>query len=140
MNQGKDFTLSSGAKLHVNMAPFRLGAALKNAIAKELRGIDMGGVELDSNVFASPALMDKALGIIGSKDVEDCIIALYSWATYDGVKLSEELLDDVKIGENIRGDYFEIALKLAEVNCGPFFRSALSAWKGRAGKSAASQP
>lgn len=142
----KKFTLKSGKELVVTLSDFETADELKNAIFRELRGLKLDksimGEEIGELDLAglmkgagNPALLslliDKALQLGSSKDVKAALFACFDKATYAGARLSAELFDDPSLGESLRGDYFEVCVKVTEVNVGPFFAQTFSALKAR---------
>jgi hypothetical protein len=102
-----DFTLKSGAKLHITSAPFEDAIALVEVLKKSVAGLDPS-LQIDSGVFASP-------------EVRKALYPCFRLALYDTSIVAPSLFDDPKLGERARGDYFEICSRLIEVNCNPFF-------------------
>lgn len=102
-----DFILKSGAKLHVTTAPFEPAVSLVEVVKKAAAGmssdLDVGNVALSS------------------PEVRKALYEVFPWATYEGFKLYPGLFNEPKIGDQARGDYFEICARLIEVNTRPFF-------------------
>ena len=102
-----DFILKSGAKLHITTANFEEAVALVEAVKQVTLGVDPS-LDIDSVVLSNPI-------------VRKTLYACFPWVLYDIHKLSPQLFDDPRIGEQARGDYFEICSKIVDVNCRPFF-------------------
>lgn len=130
------FTLGSGAELEVTVASYQDANALKNAILEAVRGtkglddvlgqVTAGGV---ANADLGP-IMDAILGTATSEKVERCLFKCFERCLYNKVKLNLDLFDDRKMGMQVRRDYYEIALKVIQVNCSVFMQGALSLYKG----------
>lgn len=101
-----DFILKSGAKLTVSIAPFAVGNELRKAFRR-----------------ASRTNGD----LLSDDDMEKLFFLCAEKAIYAGAKVNKALFDDVKLGEQARGDYDEIFGKVLEVNLAPFFPPASSA-------------
>lgn len=102
-----DFTLRSGAKLHIDTAPFAQAVNLLEVVRKVASGMDKS--------------LDVGDAALMSPEVRLAIYEVFPWATYDNLKLYPRIFDEVELGEKVRGDYFEICSKLIEVNVQPFF-------------------
>jgi hypothetical protein len=105
--ENADYTLNSGAKLHLSSAPWELVVPLWSAV----KTVTIGKTD-------NPEVGHL---ILASADVTKCLKELYPWATYDSVKLYPGLFDETKNGEQARGDYLEICEKLIEFHLRPFF-------------------
>ena len=123
MNQ--DFTLGSGAVLHVSVPPFREAFTLLKAVTKATAG--MAGTE------------DAGKAVLASPEAEDAIRRVFSRCTYESVKLTEELLDDPAYTARLRRDYLEICAKIIEVTCAPFLGQTSSASNGSVPAATANQ-
>lgn len=140
-----DFTLGSGAKLTVSIAPFQDSLDLNKAILESIKGLNLSGEFLKSNLKSFNLseidlsdfkdlineLINKILSISTSEKVEKCIFKCAERATYENVRVTKDLFDDVKLGQKARADYYEICLKIIEVNCSPFFAKTFSGLKQR---------
>lgn len=112
-----EFVLKSGATLVISMSPFEIGNELRKCVARCLRN-------------ESDALSESALQkLISDNDVERQVFLCAQKAIYAGAKVNKDLFDDIKLGEQARGDYFEMFAKILEVNLNPFFQMASSALK-----------
>lgn len=102
-----DFTLKSGAKLHVSTGQwdrtFTLWAAVKMVTLGQRENPEVGHI------------------ILASPDVQKALRELFSVATYDSVVIQPALFDDPKTGNRARGDYLEICEDLLEFHLRPFF-------------------
>lgn len=107
-----DFILRSGAKLHITTAPFERAVVLVEAVAEAARG-------------KSPDL-DTGNAVLLTAKVRQALYPVFELATYENVRIVPSLFDDLKLGEQARGDYFEICSKVIEVNSGPFFLTTSS--------------
>lgn len=105
--QNADFTLRSGAILHLSTAPWEEIVNLWQAVRLITLG-ETDGAAADAKLMAS-------------KDVAAATKQLYPWALYNNVKMYPGLFDEEKIGEQARIDYLEIHGKIIEFQMRPFF-------------------
>ena len=105
--QQEDFILKSGAKLHMSMGPWEHVVALWSAVKMVSIG-KKENPEVGSIILASP-------------EVQKAVRDLFSWATYDSIKIYPGLFDEAKLGDKARMDYLEICERLIEFNLRPFF-------------------
>lgn len=110
-----DFTLASGAKIHITPAQFQQAIALSKARMRCLKGLGENMTQFES-----------ALAITTSDELEEAFFECAKSSTYNDVRISRSLFDDPKIGEQARIDYMEILKRIIEVNCEPFFPLAAS--------------
>lgn len=146
MGEETTFKLPSGAALYVGVAPWEDIKALHDAVIEELRGKGLG--TLDFSVLKAAYenrdpnglnhLMDKLMGVIASKQIENAIFKCGEKALYrpDGteassVQVSRALFNDPKIMDKVRGDYYAIAMKIGMVNLRPFIKALFSLLKAR---------
>lgn len=136
----KDFTLASGAVVHVTTASFDDCNALTKAISRCAKGLPIGDVMgMDLSV-----LKDYLVAAVASDDVERALFKCMERATYamngsGPVRINKALFDDPQLGDAARQDYFEICAKVIEVDVAPFFVKAFSALKARMTSVASSQ-
>ncbi len=125
------FTLSTGAKLEVTESSFAEAYALEKALISSVKETNLSGLQVKKDVFDMDVdvLLKSVLVMATSPEVERCLFKCFERATYDGVKISRGLFDDPKIGLQIREDFHEICLKVAEVNCLPFLKRIFSVLK-----------
>lgn len=131
-----DITLPSGAKLKITVAPFGDAHALLKAILKAVKGLNLSpeslGVDmsLEGLRTAPPSflsqIIEKVLSIATSDEVEQALFKCCERSVYQGVRVTREIFDDPKIGTQAREDYYQIAFKVIEANCKPFFKGAFS--------------
>jgi hypothetical protein len=125
--EGKmEFTLASGAKLSVTEAPYRDTMSLQRSLLSAVKGFPIGDDIMNMDLSV---LKDAILSVATSNDVEVALFRCGARATYDDVKVTESLFDDPKMGLRAREDFYEIAWKIIEVNCGPFFKQPFSRLK-----------
>lgn len=132
------FVLPSGAELAVTVGTFAEASALLKAILRSLKGMNLTAEALNveiSSLKDNPALIseifNKVLAVIVSDDVEAALFTCFGRCTYTPVggvmnRVSRELLDDPKLSEGAREDYYTMCMKVAEVNCKPFFKKTFS--------------
>lgn len=130
-----EITLTSGSKLNITVAPFAQAHALLKAILKAVKGMsvsnDVLGADMSlEGIRNSPALftqiVEKVLAIAVSPEVEDRLFECFARATWNGERITRELFDDPKLGDQAREDYYTICLKVIEANCKPFFKQTFS--------------
>lgn len=105
--ENEDFTLRSGAILHLSTGAWSLVVPLWSAVKRVID--DTKGKE------------DPGSYLLTSEDVQKHLINLYKWATYDSVVIYVGLFDDPKIGDKIRVDQLEIWEKMLDFHLRPFF-------------------
>lgn len=122
-----DVDLPSGAKLKITVAPFPKALALNKALIRCAKGLPMQAdfLQMDMGVLKD-ALVEAAT----SNEVEDILFQCLERTTYNGVRVTRDLFDDLKIGEAIRKDYYPMAWEVIRANCGPFFEQTSSWLKG----------
>lgn len=121
-----DFKLASGAKLSVTEAPFVDAMALQKALLASVRGVPLAQDIMKMDVSV---LKDAVISAAISPEVESAVFRCADRATYDNIRVSEDLLNDPKIGTRAREDFYEIAWNIIVVNCGPFFKRTFSRLK-----------
>lgn len=126
----QDYVLSSGARLHVTVAPFADANALVKALAKCAKGIPLGSNPMSADVGL---LKDVLIEAVASPEVDMALKACMGRASYNDMRIVPGLFDDPKAGDQIRQDYYEICWKVIEANCAPFFAKAFSVLKARLG-------
>ena len=134
-----DCILPSGAKLHITVSTFVDSHALVKAIMKSVKGLNLpqnlNDTEMSiAGAMGNPQLMativDKILSVAVSDEVEVALFKCMERATYEEVKITRSIFDDLKLGEQAREDYFSICSKVIEANCKPFFKKTFSALSG----------
>jgi len=122
----QEFTLPSGAKFHVSVVPFQDAKALTKALMKSAAGIPLAQNPLEMDVGV---LKDALISAATSDEVETAIFRCLERCTYESVRVTTDLFDDPKLGDQARKDYFTMCAKVVEVNCSPFFDQTLSTLK-----------
>lgn len=131
----QEFSLPSGAKLNVTVAPFADASALLKAILRSVKGMALSTetLQMELGELRNPAvfsqILDKILSVAVSDEVEEKLFRCFERSVYDGVKVTKALFDDINLGERAREDYYTICMKVIEVNCSPFFKTAFSGLK-----------
>ena len=129
-DNSKEVTLPSGAMLLMNMASITAAFALNDVVLKTL--VNSGRTNVD------PAKLDSetVIVLVSSAEVREAVFkcaekAVYKATGTDGAarKVDLSLFDDVGIGNQARGDYFEIAAALISFNMVPFYQARISASK-----------
>lgn len=121
-----EFTLPSGAKLLVTLARFRDANELNKALIACLKGV---ALPKDPSDFNNSVIKEALVKAMTSSEVEASMFLCLGQCTYNEIRVTHDLFDDPKFGEKARTDYYPMCLKVAEVNCQPFFVWMLSAWK-----------
>lgn len=155
---GREFSLSSGAVLLVSMAPFQDAKRLHNEVLRALRGTGAGELDLTAlkDAFsggkfkdggdAVNMVVDRVMTLAASEEVQAAVFKCAERAVYkaDGtdqssLKVTPALFDHGQFGERARGDFYQISMKVLEVNLGPFLAAIFSSFGARAGKAVAVQ-
>lgn len=120
-------TLPSGRSLAVEIAPFTPANKLKKAIAADLVGVDLSGMQLgklDLNLDVSKldgaslnAFKNVLCILLASDRVEACVFECAVRSTIDGQKITRESFDPAEA----RGDYLFVAWEVIKANAGAFF-------------------
>lgn len=134
-----EFTMPSGAVLAITIAPFEDVIALQSSIGKAIGDVILtpGATDAEMSlegVFSNPAMLSVAVNKIKaiaiSPDVRVALFKCFERVTYGGLRLGKDTFDDPERGEAAREDYYNICLKVIEVNCKPFFVKTFSGLKG----------
>ncbi len=98
------------------------------ALLQTAKGVPLGADPMQMDLTI---LKDVFIDAASSDTVERCLFKCMERVSYQDVKVTPALFDDVKLGEQSRGDLLEIYWKVIEVNCAPFFVKAFSVLKAR---------
>lgn len=131
-----DFTLSSGAPLHISSASFDDCGALIRALAKCAKGLQVGDDVLATDLSV---MKDYIVEALASAEFERALFKCMERASYRNQRVTKALFDDPTVGDQAREDYYEMAIKVVEVNAKPFFVKAFSVLKERLANVPASQ-
>lgn len=123
-----EMQLQSGAKFAGHAARYLHSSQLKNAILRCSKGAPLGVDFFKQDIRV---LLEMVVEMASSEEVEKALFVCFASTTYENVKVTQELMDDPKLGENIRKDFYAMALKVIEVNCKSFFEQAFSWFKAR---------
>lgn len=115
----KEFTAPSGAKIVINLAPWKEAKLLKAAAQKAAAA--KSSINLEAGADAS-SLISAILLIDSSPEVDAALWPCLARCTRNGEKIVESAFDD---GE-ARKDYYNIVISCMEENFGPLAESALS--------------
>jgi len=168
MENGQEFDLPSGAKLHVSPSSFAQAKALQDALLAELRGKGLGALDVAAIQKAIGVgvakragdeapdgvedaglnmLVDRFLAVASSREVEAALFACAEKAVYkpggslDGaVQVTQRLFDDPKLRDAARRDFYAICHRVAEVNIRPFVEALFSMYAAHVGSSADTRP
>lgn len=118
-----EFTLDSGAKLHVTVCPFSDVMALQKAFAAALKGVPFTADPLSMDITH---LKDAVLAVLESNAVEAALWKCLDRCAYNKERVTPRLFDD---RPEARADFYAICWKCIEVNLSPFFRQTFSRLK-----------
>jgi hypothetical protein len=123
-----DVTLPSGARLIITPSDFVLASKMNKIVAKLLKG---NGFSMDIAGMDMSVLKDAILDLVASQELEDCVFECLQRSSYEGQKVTKNMLNDPKLDAKARGDFYFIVWHAIEANCGPFFGPVFSWLKGR---------
>lgn len=141
-------TVNTGAKVIINIAPYKKFLALKTAILHEIKesplGVKLIKEQSDKNVLDSKLdftgfmdfLKNSIIGLDISEKVNEALFDCLTNCTYNMQKITLDLFDT---NPEIREDEYEIKLKCIEENFRPFVKSLASQWSILAPKIGESQ-
>lgn len=133
-----DFVLKSGVSFTVTPADLDSAFALHDAIGRE---ITLGNfIQANADVDMADAIQNPAAAfqrkagsfveaikaVAVSVAVRQAAFDCFQRSTWNNLAVTKELFNSPKWGEKARSDYYEMVLKLIEVNCRPFFVNLLS--------------
>lgn len=130
--------LPSGRIAKIRVADFQDGMRLQSRILREAakEGVNDDvlkkaiGAARSGNIMGldiSPsALLQAATAAATSEAVMDALWPCLKRSTIDGEKITQESFDD----EELRGDFFPVAIECVKVNLLPFWRPLLSKLSG----------
>ncbi len=122
-----EFEAPSGAKVKINIAPFKDSMKLKSAIAKELADSDFS-FDFDPSKDIKKQDFDiagiaKIMALLDSSEaVNNALMDCLLRCTYNSEKITGATFEP----EEAREDYYDIVAACLKVNIGPFFKSLLS--------------
>ena len=111
----EEIILSSGAVLRMQRPSFELSSKLCNKIFA-LRSSIKGEITEES-------IMSE---ILSNEKIEDIIYKCFSYFTYNNIRLSKELFNDLELSEKLMGDFYEIKGKAIVFIQKPFLAGLLS--------------
>lgn len=117
---GDEQTLTSGAKLRIQVAPFAVSKALFQSILREAKGLDVSTIG-DVEVILLKAF---ALGF-SSQHVENALWACFERCTYNGAKIDKDTFEPLAARE----DYMKVCIEVAKGNVFPFMSGLFVAFK-----------
>lgn len=104
--KSQEFTLKSGAKLHVTRAPFAISVVIYETV-----------VELSRETNPEDAIS----ALVSNAKVREVVMPAMDFVLYEGVRHGVHLFDDPKLGERAYSDYVETLADVIQVNVKPFF-------------------
>lgn len=116
-----EFTTQSGAKVVINIAPFKDAMALKNALEKEL-ALSGKSMNLSLKDLELGALAPLVLSIDSSENVAKALFMCLARCTYNGEKIIEQTFEP----ETAREDYYEIVIACMKANVYPLLKRLIS--------------
>ena len=128
----KEFKGCNGAKIVINEATWADVRSLKRVLAiellklgfdidKEFLGQSEENLMVGSKLFQ--LLKDVYLTLEASDDFNNEIMNCLKYCTYDNIKITEQLFDDIT---EAREDYYDMVIGCLEVNLSPFIKKILS--------------
>ena len=132
-----EFNLQSGAKLIVTASSFKEAQALNKALLASIKGLDIADNIMNTDV---KSFFSAIVSAATSDDVERALFKCAERSSYDGVKVTPALFDDIKLAEQAREDYYEICKCIIEVNCSPFFKGVFSWFRASSTKTTGNIP
>ncbi len=149
----KGFALPSGATLHIQRPAFADASRLRNAIARALSASPLKPEEMKLTLETlkdapseGGALISRLLTLVSSETVEDAIFACLAQSTYQPkgtparIKITRELFDDERFGDDARVDMYPMFGRVAEVAIKPFLGALVSMYMEFRKKGAADLP
>lgn len=124
----KEIELQSGAKLNITTAPFSDANALLKALVKSAHGIKLAENPWETDLSG---MKDALLNAVTSDEAEAALFRCFQRVSYDGQKITRDLLDDPKMGDKLRQDYYLVCWHVIDVNCRPFLGQAFSLLRER---------
>ena len=107
--------LPSGRKMRIDAAPFAVSRDLFKTFLSEIKIVNMDAArELDVNF-----LKDLICTALGSKTIEDKIMACMKWVLIDDLKVEEASFE----APEHRQDYIIVMVEVAKENLTPFTNS-----------------
>ena len=122
----QEIVLKSGAKLEVTVSEFQKAKALQDALLRAAKGAPLSSEFLEQDLGA---LKDLLIQVATSEEVDKALFACLEKCSYKGVRVTRALFDDKDLAEEARADFYDMAWNVVKVNCGPFFKQALSLLK-----------
>ena len=126
-------TVNGNATLVLNEATFADCIILQSVIMEEAKKLklDIGEIEIEDvkgfEVTSMSKLLDNIkdlfFGLMTSDKFERIIFKCLQSCTYNGIKITKQLFDDVP---EARQDYYQIIKECIEVNLNPFLKSLTS--------------
>ena len=128
MLEPKDYTLPSGKVLSVNVASFKCGTQLGQAIIRclmragikldreSLKSLSIASIVQDPNFVA--ALTQAALDAFTDDHIDETFWEMAKKCTYDGLRVTEELFNN---SIDARQDFYQVKFLILKENILPFF-------------------
>lgn len=107
--------LPSGAELEITLAPFADSKALYQAMLEEAKTLKIDDTaEVDANLYK-----DLFCTGLSSKKIEAALTVCMKRATYNGMKITDDVFEPVEA----RDDYLIVCMEVARENITPFTKS-----------------
>lgn len=125
-------TQNGGVTVEVKAASFKDASNLKKAVAKGLKGNNLGLDGANISDIKLDSIIQLLIDIDTSEDFERALLECLKYCIYDkggkNLKINVNLFDDIP---EAREDYYEIITKCCEENLRPFFKSLVSEFNHR---------
>jgi hypothetical protein len=120
----------SGALVEINLVDFDTAYDLQTAIIKAIREgglINVNEIDL-SNVYSADwrPFAGMFMDVLISKEVKEMIFKVLEKCTYKDKKGEERITKETFEAEDRRGDFFDVAFKVATENVRPFWSRLFS--------------
>lgn len=111
----KEFTMPSGAKLEIAVAPFVPARALYQAVLDEAKSLKLDmTADVDGNLYK-----DLFCAALSSKKIEAALEECMKRSLYNGQTITHDTWEPVKA----RDDYLTACFEVAKENIAPFMKS-----------------
>ena len=116
-----EITVTSGAKVAINVGEFEDSIRLKMVVQKQLikNNSDLSAIDLESDITK---LIGLFLAVDASPEVYAALWPCLARCTYNSERITKATFESV----TARKDYYDIVVECLKVNIGPFFESLLS--------------
>ena len=120
MSDIREVELPSGAKLVIQLAPWAESKALWQAMAAELRDVQMS-----SDMEITAWLKDVMCAVIASASVEAALEKCLRRCRYNDMRIDKDTFEPA----DRRSDYMKVCVEVAKDNVGPFMKNLFADFK-----------